>query len=56
MWDRHFSNISIEIWVQSLNVYGFLGLTGDLGGILVNYIEVGRVMVKDGSDQYSVSV
>ena len=22
--DRHFTNISIEIWVQSSNVYGFL--------------------------------
>ena len=40
MRDRHFTNISVEIWVQPLNVNGFLGLPGDLGGILVNYIEI----------------
>ena len=34
MWDRHFTNVSVEIGVQPLNVYGFLGLLGDLGGIL----------------------
>ena len=38
--DRHFTSISVEIWVQPLNVNGFLGLPGDLGGILVNYIEI----------------
>ena len=38
--DRHFTNISVEIRVQPLNVNGFLGLPGDLGGILVNYIEI----------------
>ena len=26
MRDRHFTNISVEIWVQPLNVNGFLGL------------------------------
>ena len=29
-----------EIRVQPSNVYGFLGLPGDLGGILVNNIEI----------------
>ena len=47
MWDRHLTNISVETGIQPLNVYGFLGLLGDLGGILVNYVEVG---------EYSVSV
>ena len=41
MWDRHFTYIPVKIWVQSLNVYSFLGLLGDLGGILVDYVEVG---------------
>ena len=40
MWDRHFTNISVEIWVQPSNVDGFLGLPSDLRGILVNYVEV----------------
>ena len=38
--DRHFTNISIEIWVQPLNVNGFLCLLCDLGGILIDYVEV----------------
>ena len=38
--DRHFTNVSVDIWVQPLNVNGFLGLLGDLRGILVNYIEI----------------
>ena len=40
VWNRHFTNISIEIWVQSLNVYGFLGLSSYLRGVFVNYTEV----------------
>ena len=40
MWDRHFTNISVEIRIQPLNVNGFLRFLGDLGGILVNYVEV----------------
>ena len=40
MWDRHFTNISVEIGVQTSNVYGFLGLLADLERILVDYIEV----------------
>ena len=30
-----FTNISVEIWVQPSYVYGFFGLPGDLGGILI---------------------
>ena len=36
-----FYNISVEIWVQPLNVYGFLCLPGDLRWILIDYVEVG---------------
>ena len=49
MWDGHFTNIAVEIWVQSSNVYGFFGLLSDLRGILVNYDKVingGQGMVK----------
>ena len=35
MWNGHFTNISIEIGVQPSYVNGFLGLSGDLRGILV---------------------
>ena len=38
--DRHFTNISMEIWVQSSNVYSFLGLLSYLRGVFVNYAEV----------------
>ena len=31
--DEHFTNISVEIWVQSFNMYGFLGLSSNLRGI-----------------------
>ena len=41
-WDRHLTNIPVAIGVQSSNVYGFLCLLGDLGGILVDYVEVGE--------------
>ena len=34
MWNGHFTNISFEIWIQSLNVYGLFGFLDDLGGIL----------------------
>ena len=40
VWNRHFTNISVEIWVQSSNVYGFLGLSSYLRGICVNNAEV----------------
>ena len=40
VWDGHFTNVLAEIWVQSLNVYGFFGLSSDLRGILVNYAKV----------------
>ena len=40
VWDGHFTDIPVEIWVQSLNVYGFLGLSSDLRGVSVNYAEV----------------
>ena len=35
MWNGHFTNISVEIWVQPSYVNGFFGLPGDLRGILV---------------------
>ena len=41
MRDGHFTNISVEIWVQPLNVYGFFCLPGDLRGILIDYVKVG---------------
>ena len=41
MGNGHFANISAEIWVQSLNVYSFFGLPGDLGEVLVYYGKVG---------------
>ena len=40
VWDGYFTNIPVEIMVQSLNVYGFLGLLSDLRGVSVNYAEV----------------
>ena len=40
MWDGHFINISIETWVQSSYVDGFLGLPGDLGGILIYDVKI----------------
>ena len=36
MRDEHFTNISVEIWVQSSNMYGFLGLLSNLRGFFVN--------------------
>ena len=41
MRNRHFNNISFVVGVQSLNLYGFLGFSGDLRGILVDYVELG---------------
>ena len=40
VWDRHFTNIPVQIWIQPSNVYGFLGLSGDLRGVFVNYAKV----------------
>ena len=40
VWNGHFINISVEIWVQCLNVYGLFGLPGNLGGILINYVKL----------------
>ena len=39
VWDGYFTNIPVEIMVQSMNVYGFLGLLSDLRGVSVNYAE-----------------
>ena len=38
--DRHFINIPFEIWVQSLNIYSFLGLLSDLRRVFINYAKV----------------
>ena len=35
MWDGHFTNVLIEIGIQSSDVNGFFGLSSDLRGILV---------------------
>ena len=40
VWNRHLTNISVEIWIQPLNVYGFLGLLSDLRGVFVYYAKV----------------
>ena len=40
MWDGHFTNISVEIWIQSLNMYGFFGLSSNLRGVLVDFAKV----------------
>ena len=40
MWDGHLTNISIEILVQFLNMYGFFGLLSDLRGVLIDYAKV----------------
>ena len=40
VWNRHYTNIPVEIWVQFSNVYGFLGLSSDLRGVIINYTKV----------------
>ena len=52
VWNGHFTNVSVEIWVQPSNMYSLFGLLGDLGGILVNYVKVG---VMEGNEVVEVS-
>ena len=40
VWDGHFTNISVEIWVQPSYVDGLFGLPGDLGGILIYDVKI----------------
>ena len=41
MGNEHFTNIPVEIWAHSSNMYNFFGLSSDLRRIPVHYGKIG---------------
>ena len=54
MWNRHFTDVLIEIWIQPSNMYCFLDLLSNLRVILVNNGEIINGGQEGGGGPYSV--